>query len=246
MLCKPGPLATSSPEAHFEIPAHARDSTSSGQGFGRVQPNGVRRQEGARTVGVARVAARATRSVHSALPALDLMAPPTFYLHLAVGAHSLKTVMLIYIESTIPSYIVARPARDILQAARQQLTRDWWELKRHGHELFTSQVVLDEITFGDQEMARLRLELVQRIPLLDLTEGVGAFAQKVLDAGVLPPQADRDAAHIALATVHQMEFLLSWNCRHIANASIQPRLRRLAESENFNLPVICTPEELME
>jgi hypothetical protein len=154
--------------------------------------------------------------------------------------------MRVYVESTIPSYTTARPARDLLQAARQQLTRDWWDLKRQRYELFISQVVLDEIAFGDQALAQERLGLVQGIPLLDLTDGVGTFAQKILDAGLLPAEADRDAAHIALATVHQMDFLLSWNCRHIANATIQPLLRRLAEAAGFALPVICTPEELME
>ena len=154
--------------------------------------------------------------------------------------------MRVYIESTIPSYLVARPARDLIQAARQQLTRDWWDFKREGHELFISQVVLDEIAFGDQAMARERLELVQSVPLLGLTEGAEVFAQRILDSGLLPPQADRDAAHIALATVHQMDLLLSWNCRHIANAAIQLRLRRLADAASYTLPVICTPEELME
>ena len=110
--------------------------------------------------------------------------------------------MRIYLESTIPSYVVARPARDLLQAARQQLTRDWWDLTREHHELFTSQVVLDEI-------------------------------------------ADGDAAHIALATVHGLDVLLTWNCRHIANVAIQQRLRRLAEQSGYTLPSLATPEEFM-
>jgi hypothetical protein len=153
--------------------------------------------------------------------------------------------MRIYIESTIPSYVVARPARDILQAARQQITRDWWEFKRGGHDLLISQVVLDEIAFGEAEMVRLRLELVKEFPLLELTDEVRDFARRVLGSGLLPREADRDAAHIALATVHAMDLLLSWNCRHIANAAIQERLRRLAGSAGLNLPVICTPEELI-
>ena len=152
--------------------------------------------------------------------------------------------MRIYIESTIPSYIVARPARDLLQAARQQLTRDWWDLKRKGHELFTSQVVLDEIASGEAAMARQRLELVAQIKLLDLTNEANALTKQILGSGLLPADADRDAAHIALATVHEMEILLSWNCRHIANAAIQARLRRLAEKAGFALPVLCTPDEL--
>ena len=152
--------------------------------------------------------------------------------------------MRIYIESTIPSYVVARPARDLLQAARQQLTRDWWDLQRKRHELFISQVVLDEIASGEAAMARQRLELVAQIKLLDLTNEANALTKQILGSGLLPADADRDAAHIALATVHEMEILLSWNCRHIANAAIQARLRRLAEKAGFALPVLCTPDEL--
>ncbi len=154
--------------------------------------------------------------------------------------------MRIYIESTIPSYIVARPARDLLQAARQQLTRDWWDFQRAKHELFASQVVLDEISFGEKAMAQLRLELLTGFPLLQVTGEIKEFTQKVLVSGLLPATAERDAAHIALASAYKMDILLSWNCRHIANAAIQARLRKLAESVGITLPVICTPEELME
>ena len=153
--------------------------------------------------------------------------------------------MRIYIESTIPSYIVARPARDLLQAARQQLTCDWWHRQRERHDLFASQIVLDEIASGDVEMAQKRLELVAQINLLDLTDAAKALTKDILRSGALPPEADRDAAHIALATIHEMDILLSWNCRHIANAAIQPVLRKLADAAGFTLPVICTPEELL-
>jgi hypothetical protein len=154
--------------------------------------------------------------------------------------------MRIYIESTIPSYVVARPARDLLQAARQQLTRDWWDSQREKHELFTSQVVLDEIAFGEKAMAQLRLETLPAVPLLQVTDTVKELARKVLTSGLLPVTADRDATHIALASAYEMDILLSWNCRHLANAAIQTRLRRLVEAAGFTLPVICTPEELME
>src|SRR5881409_36357 len=154
--------------------------------------------------------------------------------------------MRIYIESTIPSYVVARPARDLLQAARQQLTRDWWDLKRKEHELFTSQVVLEEIAGGEEAMAKERLALMAGIALVRATDDAETLTQRILDSCVLPTDADRDAAHIALATVHEMDILLSWNCRHIANAFIQAKLRKLADAAGFTLPVICTPEELLE
>jgi hypothetical protein len=153
--------------------------------------------------------------------------------------------MRIYIESTIPSYVVARPARDLRQAGRQQLTRDWWDFQRTKHELFTSQVVLDEISAGEGEMAKRRLELMDRVPLLDLTSSAEWLAERVLQSGLLPVDADGDAAHIALATVYRVDILLTWNCRHIANAAIVGRLRRLVAAEGHTLPEIYTPEELL-
>jgi hypothetical protein len=153
--------------------------------------------------------------------------------------------MRIYLESTIPSYLVARPARDLLQAARQQLTRDWWELKRGQHELFSSQVVLDEVAAGEATMARRRLKLLRDVPLLELSAAANRLGREILQSGLLPVSADGDAAHISVATVHRMDILLTWNCRHIANVAIQHRLRRLVESKGFNLPALATPEEFM-
>jgi hypothetical protein len=153
--------------------------------------------------------------------------------------------MRIYVESTIPSYVVARPARDLLQAARQQLTRDWWDLQRDKHELFTSQIVLDEIGAGEREMARRRLDVVVGIPLVEATTEGEALTSRVLKSGLLPATADGDAAHIALAIIHKMDILLTWNCRHIANAAIAGRLRRSVKAQGYELPEICTPEELV-
>jgi len=153
--------------------------------------------------------------------------------------------MRIYIESTIPSYVVARPARNLLQAARQELTRDWWNLKRQEHELFTSQIVLDEIAAGESETARRRLEITADLPIVDLTSAAEKLAGKILRSGLLPANADGDTAHIALATAHNLDILLTWNCRHIANGAIQVRLRRLVEASGFELPAICTPEEML-
>lgn len=132
-----------------------------------------------------------------------------------------------------------------MQAARQQLTRDWWDLQREKHELFTSQIVLDEIAAGEREMAKRRLELMAGLTVLDLTPDAETLAERVLLSGLLPATADGDAAHIALATVHKLDILLTWNCRHIANAAIVGRLRRLAEAQGHTLPEIYTPEELL-
>ena len=154
--------------------------------------------------------------------------------------------MRIYIESTIPSYAVARPARALLQAARQQLTRDWWDFHRVKHELFIGQLVLDEIAFGEPEMARRRLELVAGITLLESTKEARLLTHNIMESRLLPAKAEGDGAHIALATVHRMDILLTWNCRHIANAFIGGRLRQLIDSRGYSIPTICTPEELRQ
>jgi hypothetical protein len=154
--------------------------------------------------------------------------------------------MRIFVETTIPSYLVARATRDVVQMARQQMTRDWWERCRGEHELFTSQIVLDEAGAGDAVLAKARLELLTPLALLEVSEAALAFARKIIEGGILPADADRDAAHVATATVHRLDALLSLNFRHLVNASIQSRLRRLASHEGYDLPAICTPEELME
>jgi hypothetical protein len=126
----------------------------------------------------------------------------------------------IYIETTIPSYLTARPSRDIVQAARQQLTREWWEVERRNYDLCISQIVLDEAAAGDAEAAQRRMVVIDALPLLDLTFEVDALAGTIMQSGLLPASASRDAVHIAVATVHQVHFLLTWNCRHIANARL--------------------------
>jgi hypothetical protein len=154
--------------------------------------------------------------------------------------------MRIYIESTIPSYIVARPARDLLQAARQQLTRDWWDLRRMRHELFTSQLVLKEIGFGEPAMAKRRLDIMLDIALLKAANEAHELTRHIMNSRLLPAKAEGDGAHIALATVHKMDILLTWNCRHIANAFILGPLCRLIESCGHVAPTICTPEEFVQ
>lgn len=150
----------------------------------------------------------------------------------------------VYIETTIPSYLTARPSRDLLQAARQQITQHWWGSERHNFQLCISQIVLDEVASGDTEAAERRLAAVSGLPLLDLTTDVDELAVKIMDSGLLPLQASRDAIHIAVASVHNVDILLTWNCKHIANAVILKELGRVIASTGYEIPVICTPEEL--
>jgi hypothetical protein len=151
----------------------------------------------------------------------------------------------IYIETTIPSYLTARPSRDIVQAARQQLTREWWDVERRNYDLCISQIVLDEAAAGDAEAAQRRMAVIDTLPLLDLTFEVDGLAETIIQSGLLPASASRDAVHIAVTAVHQVHFLLTWNCRHIANATIFRDLQHIIMSAGYDVPVICTPEELL-
>ena len=151
----------------------------------------------------------------------------------------------IFIETTIPSYYVSRPSRNLLQFARQELTREWWESQRHQFDLFTSQLVLDEAGEGEPAKASERLQLIAGLPLLDLNEQVEVLASKLVTSSILPPDAGRDAFHLAVAGVHRMEFLLTWNCKHIANPFIADRLQACFSDMGVHLPVICTPEQFI-
>ena len=149
----------------------------------------------------------------------------------------------VFIETTIPSLYVSRPSRDLLQLTRQELTREWWDGQRHQFDLFTSQLVLDEAGVGDPVKAAERLHLLANIPLLDLNEKVDALATKLVVDGILPQVAIRDASHLAAAGVHRMDFLLTWNCKHIANPFIADRLHSCFSEMGIHLPTICTPEQ---
>jgi hypothetical protein len=151
----------------------------------------------------------------------------------------------VYIETSIASYLTARPSRDFIQAARQQITRDWWEDRRNEFDLFVSQYVLDEAGDGDIVAARRRLELLDELPLLESTEEAVELGEALLFEGAVPKKAATDALHIAVATIHKMNVLLTWNCKHLANAEILGDVARVIRSIGYEPPVICTPDELM-
>lgn len=151
----------------------------------------------------------------------------------------------VYIETTIPSYLAARPSRDLLQTARQQLTYTWWNNMRQNYDLCISEIVLEEAASGDAAAARRRLPFLQNLPLLDLTETVSDVAKAIMGSGLLPQEAARDAIHIAVSSVHGIDILLTWNCRHIANAAIRKEFRTIVAACGCELPTLCTPEELL-
>jgi len=152
----------------------------------------------------------------------------------------------LYLETTIPSYLTAWPSRDLIVAAHQQLTKEWWRTRHDAFEICISQFVVDEAGAGDADAAQERLEVLKPFPLLDVTASVLQLATALLDAGIIPDKAARDAAHIAVSAVHGIDYLMTWNCAHIANAMIIKSVQTICVQNGFSCPVICTPEELME
>ena len=151
----------------------------------------------------------------------------------------------IYIETTIPSYLTSRPSRDLLIAGHQQVTHQWWEDRRRDFELFVSQLVEDECRAGDSNMAKKRLNAIRGIPLLEISNDVDSLADQLITIGPIPKKAETDAAHIAVAAIHRVDYLLTWNCKHIANAEMQKSIREIYRKAGFEPPIICTPEELL-
>jgi len=151
----------------------------------------------------------------------------------------------IYIETTIVSYLTARPSRDLIIAAHQQLTQEWWEYHRLDFDVYVSQLVIQEASAGDQQAAQHRLNVLAPLPLLELKTEAVTLARALVTGGTVPEKAVEDALHIAVATTHGMDYLLTWNCRHIANATTRNAIAAICRSLGYEAPVICTPEELM-
>jgi predicted nucleic acid-binding protein len=151
----------------------------------------------------------------------------------------------VYIETSVVSYLTARPSRQILAAAWQHLTNEWWDNHRTRFELFTSELVLAEAGQGDLDAARRRIEKLGDIPDLEVTSEVVGLAKKLVAAGALPTEAMDDAMHVAVAAIHGVEYLLTWNCRHLDNAELKPLMRSVCGVAGYRCPEICTPQELM-
>ena len=143
----------------------------------------------------------------------------------------------VYLETSIISYLAARPSRDIIIAAHQELTNEWWENRRKRFDVFVSQLVIQEAKAGDKSAAQKRLDILEQMPLLELNEKVISLA-RILMGEVIPPKAVEDALHIAVATIHGMDYLLTWNCKHIANAEKEHAIAAVCRSNNFEPPII--------
>jgi hypothetical protein len=152
----------------------------------------------------------------------------------------------VYLETTIVSYLTARPSRDLVMAANQATTTEWWTNRKDAFDLFVSQVVIKESSAGDKEAAERRSEVLKQFSRLDITAEVEALAGDLIAGVPLPPKAQADALHIAVATVNGMSYLLTWNCTHIANATLRSQIEAVCRAAGYEPPVICTPQEMLE
>lgn len=150
----------------------------------------------------------------------------------------------VYIETTVVSYLTAWLSRDLIRAAHQQITQEWWNNRREDFEIFVSEFVINEASAGDRA-AEKRIGALENIAILDVNQNVENLAKKLIADKALPPKAATDALHIAVASVHGIDYLLSWNCKHIANAEMQGAIESVCLEEGFKYPKICTPEELL-
>jgi predicted nucleic acid-binding protein len=151
----------------------------------------------------------------------------------------------VYIETSVVSLLVANPSRDLITAANQQVTRDWWRLRRQEFVCVASSEVLREASKGDPQEVRKRLEVLSGLVVLQRSPEADRLMIALLATGALPARAQADAAHLAIAAVAQADYLLTWNCRHLANAQILRRLEREALRHGWTLPKVCTPLQLM-
>jgi predicted nucleic acid-binding protein len=152
----------------------------------------------------------------------------------------------VYIETTVISYLTAHTSRDLVIAGHQQVIQDWWQTSRESFELVTSQLVIQEAGAGDPQAAQQRLDVLKTMVLIEVTEEALVLAQHVIQAGAVPERAPEDALHIAVAVVNGIEYLLTWNYRHLANATMRFKIEESCRSAGYEPVIICTPEELSE
>jgi hypothetical protein len=151
----------------------------------------------------------------------------------------------VYIETTIVSYLAAWASRDLVRAAQQQITREWWDTRRVEIETFTSELVFIEASAGDPAAAAGRVNILTQLPILAFSDTAIELARDLIASAAMPSAALRDAQHVAIAATNGIDFLLTWNCRHLANAFLRDRIEETCDRAGLRAPKICTPEELL-
>ncbi len=151
---------------------------------------------------------------------------------------------IVYLESSVISYLTAKPSRDVVIAGRQAITSDWWENHRQHFELRVSALVEEEISQGNAMAAQRRLDLIQDIPNLVISDAATELAELLIKQGAVPKGSEEDALHIAIAAAQGVDYLLTWNFKHINNAATRNRIVKIVETYGFTCPLLCSPEEL--
>ncbi len=154
----------------------------------------------------------------------------------------MKTV---YVESSVIGYLTARPGRDIVVSARQAITTEWWEDCRDSFEIFISELVIEEVGSGDSIAAQKRLAITEKLPILEATRNAKELAEKLVTGKAIPPSSTEDALHISIAAVQRIDFLLTWNFKHINNATTRENISEIIRENGYTCPVLCSPEELL-
>jgi predicted nucleic acid-binding protein len=152
----------------------------------------------------------------------------------------------VYLETTFVSYLTSRPSRDFILRADQEITRQWWTTRRLLFDLYISESVVNEAKGGDTERAEARLKILRELPLLRISDESISLAKDLIQEAALPTKAAEDALHIAIATTNGMNYLMTWNCKHIANARLLDKIKMICSKAGLQCPVICTPRELLE
>lgn len=150
----------------------------------------------------------------------------------------------VYLETSIIGFLSSRPSVNVHTASKQAFTHDWWRDERDRFETFVSRVVIEEVSAGDQDAAAERLRLLDGIPVLVTPNAALTLTRSLMEFSGLPAKAEADASHMALAAIHGMDYLLTWNCKHIANAVLRPKIVEVCMEAGFRAPIMCTPEEL--
>ena len=151
----------------------------------------------------------------------------------------------VYLETSVFGYLASRMSSDLVTAGNQRLTMDWWDNHRQSFDLFVSQAVVAECSAGDSNAANERLVFLAHLPILDITDEARVLAETLLSDIPLPPNAEVDALHIAIAAINGMDYLLTWNCKHIANPSLRRIIDEVLLAANVSPPIICTLQELI-
>ncbi len=150
----------------------------------------------------------------------------------------------VYIESSVISYLTARPSNDLIKSARQAITEEWWQKEKTRFTIFVSTLVEEEISRGNPVAASRRLEVSEKIPNLSISNDAKEIAEVLISTGAVPRNSEEDALHIGIATAHGIHFLLTWNFKHINNAETKSVINKTIEGLGYIAPILCSPEEL--